>query len=86
MKPKDIEKKLTRLLETAGLHEIVKSSGQTRLFAGDDGTLDSVNVLNLILAIEKEFGITVEDEEIQPKNFGSFADIVKYVEEKRKDF
>jgi acyl carrier protein len=83
MTTKDIENKLTDLLGTINGKENIKSSGKTGLFVGSDGTFDSVTGLNLILAIEQEFNIAVDDEEIEPKNFGSFAAIVKYVERKR---
>ena len=80
MTTKDIEKKLTALLGTIYGKETMKSSGKSGLFLGSDETFDSVAGLNLILAIEQEFDIAVDDEDIQPKNFGSFAAIVKYVE------
>ena len=82
MTTKDIESKLTDLLE-ALQGKNVKSSGKTGLFIGSDGTFDSVSGLNLILAIEQEFDIAVDDEEIDPKNFGTFDAIVKYVDRKR---
>ncbi|HEY7217742.1 MAG TPA: acyl carrier protein [Candidatus Binatia bacterium] len=83
MTTKDIEDKLAGLLGTIQGKEYAKSSGNTGLFVGSDGTFDSVTGLNLILAIEQEFHIAVDDDEIQPKNFASFDAIVKYVERKR---
>lgn len=62
----------------------MKASGKSGLFLGSEETSDSVTGLNLILAIEQEFDITLADEEIQPKNFRSLMASVTYIEHKRE--
>ena len=84
MTAKEIEKKVAHLLAGAHGKEHGKASGTTGLFLGGDEAFDSVSGLNLILAIEQEFEITVDDGDIQPKNFASLTAIVKYIESKLK--
>ena len=50
--------------------------------ARDSVPLDSVVVLQLVLAIEEEFGVTVEDEDIGPDNFGDLAALSAFVDAK----
>lgn len=85
MTTKEIEKKVAHLLANAHGKGNAKSSGTTGLFLGADEAFDSVTGLNLLLAIEEEFEITVDDEDIQPKNFASLTAIVKYIEHKLKN-
>ena len=84
MTAKEIEKKVAHLLAGAHGKEHGKASGTTGLFLGGDEAFDSVSGLNLILAIEQEFEITVDDGDIQPKNFASLTAIVNYIERKLK--
>jgi len=83
MSPQDIEKKLVKLCSD-GRHKSA-ASGKIGLFVGENDVFDSVTALSLILAIEEEFKITVEDEEIQPKNFGNLEALVQFVDGKLKN-
>jgi acyl carrier protein len=49
----------------------------------EEGVIDSMNVMELILFVEENFGITVADEEIIPDNFNSVRKIADYVRLKR---
>lgn len=51
----------------------------------DTGTMDSTGVLELIVFIEKRWGITVGDREILPDNFDSVRRITAFVEGKLAD-
>ena len=44
--------------------------------------MDSVVVLQLVLAIEEEFGVTVEDGDIGAENFGDLQSLCAFVESK----
>lgn len=59
-------------------------SGQTQMLELNDCEveMDSVAMLQLVLAVEKEFGIAVEDDDISPANFGNFAALNQYVARK----
>lgn len=48
----------------------------------DTGTMDSTGVLELIVFIEKRWGITVGDREIHPDYFDSIKRIAAYIERK----
>ena len=52
---------------------------------GDDASglgLDSIDALELVLGIEKEFGIKVQDEEVGVKAFSSVNALCEFVESK----
>lgn len=43
------------------------------------GVLDSMGVLELIMFIEQQFGLSIPDEDTLPENFDSVSRIVAYV-------
>ena len=59
-------------------------------YADDDsflqeGIVDSVGVLELVLFVEETFGVTVDDQEIVPDNFDSVNKLAAYVRRKSVD-
>ena len=54
------------------------------LFGDADGGLglDSIDALELVLGVEKEFGIKVQDEEVGVKAFASVNALCEFVESK----
>lgn len=48
----------------------------------EEGIIDSVGVLELILFLEKAFAFSIEDEEIIPDNLDSVNKLVIYVQSK----
>ena len=44
--------------------------------------LDSIEILGVIAAIEEEFGLTVDDEELRPEYFQTLGTLVSFVQEK----
>jgi len=48
----------------------------------DEGILDSTAALELVGFIEKEFSITVEDEEVIPENLDSINNVVNFLKKK----
>ncbi len=48
----------------------------------EQGIIDSLGIMKLILFIEETFSITVLDEEIVPENFQCLNSMVKFVEQK----
>ena len=62
--------------------------GMTPEMIGDDDPifgeglgLDSVDALELMVMIEKRFGVTIESREIDPEAFGSISSLATFVEE-----
>jgi acyl carrier protein len=48
----------------------------------DQGIVDSMNMLQIVTFVEKQFGIHVDDEDIVPGNFDSINKLVAYVQSK----
>jgi len=48
----------------------------------DRGILDSTGVLELVAFLDKEFGVTVADDELVPENLDSVTRIVAFVNRK----
>jgi acyl carrier protein len=48
----------------------------------NEGIVDSMNVLELVMFVEKEFGTQVEDADIVPDNFDSISRLATFVRRK----
>lgn len=48
----------------------------------EEGIIDSMNVMELILFVEEKFKVDVADEDIVPANFDSVAKIAAYIRSK----
>jgi acyl carrier protein len=48
----------------------------------ENGIVDSTNILELVMFIEEEFGISTEDNEITPENFDSISDLSRFTRSK----
>jgi acyl carrier protein len=48
----------------------------------DNGVIDSLAIVKVVLFIEREFGIKVRDEDVLPASFDSIASIASFVESK----
>jgi acyl carrier protein len=51
----------------------------------DNGIIDSMNVLELVVFIEESFGITVEDSDLTPDNFDSIDRMADYIQLKTQE-
>lgn len=50
----------------------------------ENGIIDSMNVLELVMFVEEKFLIHVEDSEIVPENFDSVKNLAGYIKAKMK--
>ena len=50
----------------------------------ENGIIDSMNVMELVMFVEEKFHIKVKDEEIVPDNFDSIACLSSYVKSKQE--
>jgi acyl carrier protein len=50
----------------------------------DNGIVDSMNILELVMFVEEKFGVKVADDEIIPENFDSVEQLARYVDSKRQ--
>ncbi len=48
----------------------------------EEGLIDSMNVLELVMFVEEKFGVSVEDSEIVPDNFDSVQKLAAYIRRK----
>lgn len=49
----------------------------------DSGVLDSFTLVDLVAALEREFGITVPDSDLNPRQFDSIEHIEQYLKKRR---
>jgi acyl carrier protein len=49
----------------------------------ENGIIDSMNVLELVVFVEDHFHITVADEDVVPENFDSLRSMSNYVRQKQ---
>ena len=50
----------------------------------ENGVLDSMNVMELVVFLEQQFGIQVADHEIIPDNFDSIRQMAAFVQSKQQ--
>jgi acyl carrier protein len=83
----DISMGIIERLEKFLLTEIAADLGRKSLVPDEDlleqGIIDSLGILKLILFIEETYGIKIIDEEIVPENFQTLNVMVKFVEQKK---
>ncbi len=46
----------------------------------EEGIIDSLGVMELVLFIEEKFGVKVKDEELTPDNFDSVNKLASYIQ------
>jgi acyl carrier protein len=49
----------------------------------DEGTIDSIGVLELVNFVSEHFGITVSPNEITPENFDSVSRLARFIRSRR---
>jgi acyl carrier protein len=70
------------LVETLGLEgDAATMDADTRLF-GSLPELDSMAVLEVLLALEERFGITIDGEDVTAESFESLGSLTELVREK----
>ena len=80
-----IEKKVTAYIADA---QSFQPGGTERAVGApilQDGTVDWIKLLELVLFIEETFGIQVSDEDMTPENFGSVENIVQVIRARQRD-
>jgi len=50
----------------------------------ENGIIDSMNVLELVMFVEQKFGVKVEDAEIVPDNFDSINKLSAFIRRKQE--
>ncbi len=80
-----LEKIKLQVIEVLNLEDVETSDidSDAALF-GDGLGLDSIDALELIVLLEKQYGIKIEDPKDGKKIFHSIRTIAEYIEEKKK--
>ncbi len=55
----------------------------TNIFGADGLGLDSIDILELIVGIKKEFGVEISDREVAEKVFTNVGSVIQYIEANR---
>ncbi|GAB63000.1 MAG: acyl carrier protein [Candidatus Jettenia sp.] len=71
---------VTRLKLKVGVDKI---KDDTPLFGPNSLGLDSIDVLEMVIVIKKEFGVEIMDRETSENIFTSVGSIARYIEENR---
>ena len=70
------------------LTEIAVDLGKKSLDPDEDlleqGIIDSLGIMKLVLFMEETYGIAVADEEVVPENFQTVSMMVRFVEQKMR--
>jgi len=74
-----------KIIATLGLLDVkpedIKDDAQ--LVGGDTG-IDSIDVLELVMMIEKDYSVKIESKELGAKVFASVASLAAFIDEKRQ--
>ncbi|MCE5210021.1 MAG: phosphopantetheine-binding protein [Deltaproteobacteria bacterium] len=77
-----------KIIETLGLIDVVPEDikDDDRLVGGDLG-IDSIDVLELVMMIEKDYGVKIESKEVGVKVFASVRALATHIfqNQKKKD-
>ncbi len=77
-----IRKRLEPLIRKVNHAKGAKTISDSVILFGEDGVLDSVGTIKLIMSVEDEFDIAVEEKEISPTNFKTIAALARFIESK----
>ncbi len=70
------------LADVLGLNERISTITTDTLLLGNIPELDSVAVVSVILALEKNFSISINDDEISAQTFQTLGTLINFVENK----
>jgi len=71
-----------KIIETLNLEDIrPEDIGEKDRLVGGDLGLDSIDVLELVMMIERDYGIRIDNKELGAKVFASLGALAEYVSE-----
>ncbi len=70
------------LIEVLGLDERRSALREDTILLGNIPELDSMTVVSVIAALEKQFGITIDNDEVSAKNFETIGSLTRFIEQK----
>lgn len=72
------------VVETLGVEDRASAIGADTPLLGALPELDSMAVLELVLELERRFGITVEDDDVTAETFETLGSLTAFVEAKAR--
>ena len=81
-----IQELKTKIIETLSLLDMTPEDidADAQLVGGQTG-LDSIDVLELVMMVEKDYGVKIDNKELGMKVFASVRALAQYIHEKRTD-
>ena len=74
-----------KIISTLGLMDVTPEDiGDDDQLVGGDTGIDSIDVLELVMMIEKDYGVKIESKELGAKVFASVRALATYIREARK--
>ncbi len=75
-----------KIIETLGLLDVAPEDikDDEPLVGGDTG-IDSIDVLELVMMIEKDYGVKIENREVGVKVFASLRALAAYIDANRRE-
>jgi len=79
-----IDELKVKIIKTLGLMDVTSEDieADAPLVGGDTG-IDSIDVLELVMMIEKEYGVKIENKELGAKVFASVRTLATHISENR---
>ncbi len=75
----------SKIISTLGLMDVKPEDIQNDApLVGGDAGIDSIDVLELVMMIEKDYGIKIENKELGAKVFASVRALAAFILEKQK--
>jgi acyl carrier protein len=77
-----IEELKVKLIEVLNLADVKPENfdENSQLVGGDLG-IDSIDVLEMVVMVEKDYGIIINNQEVGQKIFSSLASLAEYIQE-----
>ena len=81
-----IQELKTKIIETLSLLDRTPEDidADAQLVGGQTG-LDSIDVLEMVMMVEKDYGVKIDNKELGMKVFASVRALAQYIHEKRTD-
>jgi acyl carrier protein len=78
----DISGRIGRIVQSLMDPEDAHTPVPEDFVLGGQGQLDSVWALQLVVALEKEFAISIDDTDVKPENFQDLSSLTQFVTRK----
>jgi len=78
-----IDELRVKIIDTLNLEDIVPDDiGEDDQLVGGELGLDSIDVLELVMMIEKDYSVRIDNKELGAKVFASLRALAEYIQEK----